>query len=64
MANLDTGHGGTLFGLNGGKFGIAVKSFLQWQFRGDDKLKAVCLDPKSPQSLVSQNWNVSAKGWN
>ncbi|KAF2397178.1 hypothetical protein EJ06DRAFT_461085, partial [Trichodelitschia bisporula] len=63
MANLDTGHGGTLFAKNGGKFGKAVSSFLEWTFRGDQKSKAICLDPKAPGSLVSENWNVSAKGW-
>jgi hypothetical protein len=57
-------HGGTLFGLNGGKFGKATVAFLEWNFRGDAKSKAMILDPKSPESLVSQNWTVSAKNWN
>jgi hypothetical protein len=49
--------------MNGGKFGKAVLAFLEWNFRGDEKSKAICLDPKSPGSLVSDNWNVTAKGW-
>lgn len=62
-ASLDTGHGGTFAAENGGKFGKAAVAYLQWQFRGNETAKAVILDPKSPRSLVSENWTVDFKNW-
>jgi hypothetical protein len=62
-ANLDTGHGGTYSATNGGKFGKAVVNYLQWQWRGDDKAKAVLLEPNSAGSLVSDKWTVEHKNW-
>ena len=62
-ANLDTGHGGTYGATNGGKFGKAAVAYFEWQFRNDTKAKAVILDPKSPGSLVSDNWIVEHKNW-
>lgn len=63
MASLDTGHGSTFAATNGGKAAKAAVAYLQWQFRGDEKAKATCLDPKSPASLVSDNWTVDFKNW-
>jgi hypothetical protein len=51
------------WGTNGGKFGKAAVAYLEWQFRGDAKSKAICLDPKAPGSLVSDKWNVTFKNW-
>jgi hypothetical protein len=55
---------GTFFGKNGGKYGKASVALFEWFFRGDAKGKAMWTDPKSPGSLVSQNWNISIKGYN
>ncbi|KAE9378840.1 hypothetical protein N431DRAFT_460164 [Stipitochalara longipes BDJ] len=63
-ASLDTGHLGTYAATNGGKFGKAAVSYLQWQFRGNATSKAICQDPKAPGSLVADNWNVTYKNWN
>ncbi|KAF8849924.1 hypothetical protein BDZ45DRAFT_718034 [Acephala macrosclerotiorum] len=46
--SLDTGHYGTYFATNGGKFGKAAVDYLE------------CLNPGS---LVSQNWTVEYKNW-
>jgi hypothetical protein len=54
--HLDTGHSGSYGDSNGGKFGKAVLSFLNWQFKGDQKEKLRWSDPKSPNSFVSQGW--------
>jgi len=62
-ASLDTGHGGTYSATNGGKFGKAAVAYFEWQFRNDTKSKAMLLDPKSPGSLVSDNWTVDFKNW-
>jgi hypothetical protein len=62
-ATLDTGHLGTYWAANGGKAGKAAVAYLQWQFRDDPKARAICLDPKSPGSLVSDNWAVTYKNW-
>ncbi|KAI8623359.1 hypothetical protein F5Y19DRAFT_458892 [Xylariaceae sp. FL1651] len=62
-ASLDTGHGGTFSATNGGKFGKAVVSYLEWQFRNNTASKSVCLDSKSSGSLVSDNWTVDYKNW-
>ncbi|KAK0625946.1 hypothetical protein B0T14DRAFT_89201 [Immersiella caudata] len=62
-ANLDTGHGGTYSATNGGKFGKAVVNYLQWQWRGDAKAKAILLDANSAGSLVSDKWTVEHKNW-
>lgn len=64
MASLDTGHGGTFFATNGGKAGKAAVAYLQWQFRGNETAKAICLDSKKQGSLVSDKWNVTYKNWN
>jgi hypothetical protein len=60
---LDTGHYGTYAATNGGKFAKAAVAYLEWQFRGDDKARAICLHPAAQGSLVSQNWNVTYKNW-
>jgi len=54
-ASLDTGHMGTYFAEDGGKFGKAAVAYLEWQFRNDVKSKEICIG-KGPGSLVSQNW--------
>jgi hypothetical protein len=61
--NLDAGHGGTYFAKNGGKFGKATVALLEWQFRGDEKWKAIALDAKAPGSLVLDNWKIEYKGF-
>ncbi|KAF2666245.1 hypothetical protein BT63DRAFT_447997 [Microthyrium microscopicum] len=61
-ASLDTGHDGTYWSANGGKFGKAAVAYLQWQLRGDAKSKAYCLG-KGAGSLVGDNWNVTSKNW-
>jgi hypothetical protein len=61
--NLDTGHSGTYSATNGGKFGKAAVAYLEWQWRGDVKAKAVIMDKSSPGSLVSDNWTVEYKNW-
>lgn len=63
MASLDTGHGGTYSATNGGKFGVAIVNYLQWQWRNDTTAKKVLTDPSSAGSLVSQHWNVTFKNW-
>jgi len=62
-ASLDTGHGGTYSGTNGGKAGKAAVAYLEWQFRGDAKSKAILLEPTSAGSLVSDKWTVDFKNW-
>ncbi|KAK0717650.1 hypothetical protein B0T26DRAFT_740940 [Lasiosphaeria miniovina] len=62
-ASLDTGHGSTFAAANGGKAAKAAVAYLDWQYRSDDKAKARLLDPKSPGSLVSENWTVEYKNW-
>lgn len=62
-ASLDTGHYGAYFATNGGKFGKADVAYLEWQFRGNEKAKRACLDPKSHGSLVARNWTVEYKNW-
>ncbi|KAK1750381.1 hypothetical protein QBC47DRAFT_365272 [Echria macrotheca] len=62
-ASLDTGHGGTYAATNGGKFGKAVVNYLEWQWRGDPKSKAMLLDPNSADSLVKDKWTVEYKNW-
>ncbi|KAF2664700.1 hypothetical protein BT63DRAFT_464788 [Microthyrium microscopicum] len=60
-AELQSGHLGTFFGKDGGKYGDAVAALFDWVFRGDAKAKAQWTDPKSPGSLISQNWNVTMR---
>jgi hypothetical protein len=60
-AELDSGHLGTFFAKNGGKYGDVAAALFDWVFRGDAKGKARWTDPKSPNSLVSQNWKVSSR---
>jgi hypothetical protein len=52
---------GTFFAKNGGKYGDAAASLFDWVYRGDAKSKARWTDPKSPNSLVSLNWNISSR---
>lgn len=54
---------GTYFAKDGGKSAKAALAYFQWQLRGDQKAKAVCLDPSSSGSLVLQNWTVVYKNW-
>jgi dienelactone hydrolase len=54
--HIDTGHSGTFGDINGGKFGKALVSFLEWHFRGDEKEKLKFSDPTSPNSLVKAGW--------
>jgi dienelactone hydrolase len=54
--HIDSGHSGTFGDINGGKYGKAVVSFLQWQFRGDEKEKLKYSDPKSADSFVKAGW--------
>jgi hypothetical protein len=52
---------GTFMGPNGGKFAKAAVAFLEWQFRNNETAHKKFADPKSPGSLVSDNWNVTMK---
>jgi hypothetical protein len=52
---------GTFFAKNGGKYGDATGALFDWVFRGDSKAKAMWTDPKSPKSLVSQNWKIVSR---
>jgi len=38
-------------------------AYLEWQFRGDAKSKAILLEPTSAGSLVSDKWTVDFKNW-
>ena len=51
----------TFIAKNGGKFGEAAVAYLEWQFRNNTEAKAKCWDSKSPDSLVSDGWQVEAK---
>ncbi|KAF2397321.1 hypothetical protein EJ06DRAFT_514695 [Trichodelitschia bisporula] len=62
-ASLDTGHAGTLFSRNGGKYGKAAVEYLQWRVRGISRAKDACLRPDSPGSLVGDGWRVGFKNW-
>jgi hypothetical protein len=61
-ASLDSGHSGTFRSTHGGKFGKAMLAFLEWQFRNDTTAK-LRFDLNSAESLVKDNWNVSAKNF-
>jgi hypothetical protein len=52
---------GTYGAPNGGKFAKAVVAFLDWQFRGNETAKQRFVNPKAPDSLVSDRWNVTMK---
>jgi hypothetical protein len=62
-ASLDTGHVGTYFGKNGGKFAKAAVAYFNWQFKDDAKSKAICTQRTAPASLVSEHWNVTFKNF-
>lgn len=62
-ASLDVGHPNTYIATNGGKFGKATVSYLEWQFRNNATAKAQCLDPKAPGGLVADKWTVQSKNW-
>jgi hypothetical protein len=62
-AHLDTGHLGTYGDQNGGKFGKAIVSFLEWQFRGNEKEKLRWSNPKSANSFVSDGWYNVTSTW-
>jgi len=62
-ANLDTGHGGTFSATNGGKYGKAAVSYLEWQWRNNATAKAVILDSQAAGSLVKDNWVVESANW-
>lgn len=58
-ADLNSGHLGTFFAKNGGKYGEASVALFNWVFRGDENGKRKWTDPKSQGSLSSQGWNVT-----
>jgi hypothetical protein len=60
-ANIDAGHLGTYWDLNGGKFGKAIVEYLKWVFKDDQSSKKLFLDPNS--QLVKDGWNISTKNW-
>jgi hypothetical protein len=62
-ASLDTGHVGTYFAKNGGKFGKAAVAFFNWQFKDDSKAKAYCTQRSAAPSLASEHWNVTFRNF-
>lgn len=63
-ASLDSGHMGTFFTKQGGKYGKTSVALFEWFFRGDQKGKAMWADPASVGSMVSEKWNVTHKNFN
>ncbi|QDS75397.1 hypothetical protein FKW77_002950 [Venturia effusa] len=63
-ASLDSGHMGTFFTKQGGKYGKTSVALFEWFFRGDQKYKAMWTDPGSSGSMVSEKWNVTYKNFN
>jgi hypothetical protein len=60
MASLDTGHVGTYFGKNGGKFAKAAVLYFDWQLKGDAASGAAFTDLKN-SVLIKELWNVTSK---
>jgi hypothetical protein len=60
-ASLDTGHMGTFFDKQGGKFGKAAVAYFNWVMKGDQKAKAMFMDPQS--DLKKDGWSIEHKNW-
>jgi hypothetical protein len=63
LASLDTGHVGTYFAKQGGKFGKAAVAYFDWQFKGDKAKRASFTDLQNSE-LIKEHWNISSKNWN
>jgi hypothetical protein len=62
-ASLNSGHMGTFFTKNGGKYGKVSVALLEWMFRNNQTGKAMWTEPASPGSMVSEGWNVTYKNF-
>lgn len=58
---LQTGHMGTYFEVQGGKFGVISVAFWKWQLQADQASKALFFNTSSV--LYKDNWKIDTSHW-
>ncbi|KAF2664655.1 hypothetical protein BT63DRAFT_460147 [Microthyrium microscopicum] len=61
-ASLPTGHLGTFYDHNGGKYAKLMVSYMNWITKGDNRARSLFLNPDS--QLVKDGWSITSKNWN
>jgi hypothetical protein len=61
--SLDTGHMGTYFQRNGGKFGKAAVAYFNAVLKGDERAKAMFSSNTNDSPLVKDGWTIASKNW-
>ena len=62
-AVLDTGHMGTYFQRNGGKFAKAAVAYFKWVLKDDHEARRMFVGENNSSALVKDGWSVTFKNW-
>jgi hypothetical protein len=60
-AVLDTGHMGTYFQRNGGKFAKAAVAYFNWVLKDDHEAGRMFVSGHNSSTLIKDGWSVTSK---